>query len=453
MSECGSIRELALRIFRNAKQPFEVEVICADIQPAVWILPLAARAVGVDLDSVSLGVVEVKGLTDEVIRGPGHRQALLQRSSHETTQLFLARQEDGEVKQSSRMSRTFASTFQGFQAQQWSAARAKRGGPISVLSPRQAEALVKLSLTFEVENLQLDSPQRPLIHSGFNLPTTMKVHNPEGLLAERLAAQLLAGNPASDPASVVSRLLPVQPQDLRGARLAMRARTSRLNSARIDRALTEERSIVITWLNRGTLHLVRSDDYAWLHSLTAAAVISANSRRLQQEGVSDEAAKKGVAIIKRSLENEGPMSRHQIGDHLRAGRVRVEGQALVHLLLLASRRGLIVRGPMIGREQAFALTRDWLGETQPMERDAALAELAHRYLAGHGPATDRDLAYWSGLALRDARAGLKAIGSEIIERGDGLRSLKGRRSTSDPRPPPRLLGSFVRTLFSWTSRG
>jgi winged helix DNA-binding protein len=129
----------------------------------------------------------------------------------------------------------------------------------------------------------------------------------------------------------------------------------------------------------------------------------------------------------------------------------VEGQALVHLLLLASHRGVIVRGPMIGPEQAFVLTRDWLGETKPIERDVALAELARRYLAGHGPATDRDLAYWSGLALRDARAGLKAIGSQVIERGDGVLSLKGRRSTRD-RPPPRLLGSFDPLLFGWTSR-
>jgi hypothetical protein len=106
---------------------------------------------------------------------------------------------------------------------------------------------------------------------------------------------------------------------------------------------------------------------------------------------------------------------------------------------------------MIGPEQAFVLTRDWLGETKPIERDVALAELARRYLAGHGPATDRDLAYWSGMALRDARAGLKAIGSEVIERGDGVLSLKGRRSISD-RPPPRLLGSFDPLLFGWTSR-
>jgi hypothetical protein len=280
----------------------------------------------------------------------------------------------------------------------------------------------------------------------------MPISNAPGLLAERLGAQLLAGNPARDPASVVSRLLAVQAQDLRGARLAMRARTSGLTSARVDHAFTEERSIVITWLNRGTLHLVRSDDYSWLHSLTAPTAISANARRLRQEGVSAKAAERAVAIITRSLENEGPLTRQQIGDHLRAGRVRVEGQALVHLLLLASHRGLVVRGPMIGQEQAFVLTRDWLGETKPPERPLALAELAHRYLAGHGPATDRDLAYWSGLALRDARAGLKAIGQEIIERGDGLLSLKGRRSTSDLRPPPRLLGSFDPLLFGWTSR-
>src|SRR5882762_9413040 len=111
MPEDGSIRELALRIVRNAQQPFEVEVICADVQPAVWILPLAARAVGVDLDSVSLGVVEIKGLADEMVSRASHGQPLLERSPQETTQLFLARQEDGEVKQSGRMSRTFASTF------------------------------------------------------------------------------------------------------------------------------------------------------------------------------------------------------------------------------------------------------------------------------------------------------------------------------------------------------
>lgn len=279
----------------------------------------------------------------------------------------------------------------------------------------------------------------------------MDVPNAPGILAERLGAQLLAGTPARDPAAVAGRLLAVQAQDLQGARLAIRARTSRLTSARIDRAFTAERSIVITWLNRGTLHLVRSDDYAWLHSLTTPALVSGNARRLREEGVSARAAEKGVALIKRSLAGEGPLTRHEIGERLRAARVPVAGQALVHLLVLASLRGLVVRGPMVGGQHAFVLTRDWLGETQPVDRDLALAELAHRYLAGHGPASDRDLAYWSGLALRDARAGMKAIGSEVVERDLGRFSLKSRRSTSEL-PPPRLLGPFDPVLFGWTSR-
>ena len=279
----------------------------------------------------------------------------------------------------------------------------------------------------------------------------MPVPNAPGILAERLGAQLLAGTAARDPSAVAGRLLAVQAQDLLGARLAIRARTSRLTSARVDRAFTEERSIVITWLNRGTLHLVRSDDYAWLHSLTSPAAVSANARRLRQEGVAAKAAEKGVAIITRSLAVDGPLNRQEIGERLSAARVPVTGQALVHLLLLASLRGLVVRGPIVGGQHAFVLTRDWLGETKPIERDAALAQLAHRYLAGHGPATDRDLAYWSGLALRDARAGLKAIGSEVVERGDGLLSLKRRKPISEL-PPPRLLGPFDPLLFGWTSR-
>ena len=61
----------------------------------------------------------------------------------------------------------------------------------------------------------------------------------------------------------------MQGQDPRGARLAIRARTRGLTAAHVDRALTADRSLVITWLNRGTLHLTRSEDYWWLHPLTA----------------------------------------------------------------------------------------------------------------------------------------------------------------------------------------
>ncbi|MGV1048858.1 MAG: winged helix DNA-binding domain-containing protein [Solirubrobacterales bacterium] len=271
------------------------------------------------------------------------------------------------------------------------------------------------------------------------------------ILAERITAQGLAGEPARDPVAVAGRLLAVQGQDPRGARLAVRARSAGLTAADVDRALSEERSLLITWLNRGTLHLIRSEDYPLLQALTTPPLLTSSSRRLRQEGVSEAMAERGVETIERALAEEGPLTRPQLREQLDAAGVRTEGQALVHLLFLAALRGIAIRGPMAGREHAFVLVRDWLGEQPRVDRDAALAELARRYLVGHGPAGDRDLARWAGLPLRDARAGLEAISAELDQRDDGLVDL-AEREPAEPLPPPRLLGAFDPLLLGWTSR-
>jgi hypothetical protein len=98
------------------------------------------------------------------------------------------------------------------------------------------------------------------------------------------------------------------------------------------------------------------------------------------------------------------------------------------------------------------LVRDWLGEPVRVDRDAALRELARRYLVGHGPAEDRDLAKWAGLPLRDARAGLGMIASELEQLHDGLVTLRSRDPLTAPLPPPRLLGPFDPLLMGWCSR-
>jgi Winged helix DNA-binding domain len=271
-------------------------------------------------------------------------------------------------------------------------------------------------------------------------------------LAERLGAQLLAGPPAAGPVEVVERLLAVQAQDARAARLAIRARTRPGSVASdVDRALSDERSLVVGWLMRGTLHLVRREDYRWLHALTAPRLRTTNARRLAREGVEPAAARRGVRVVERALAAEGPLTRDGLRQRVAAAGVRTEGQALVHILLLASLDGVIVRGPVVEGGHAYALTRDWLGEGRPVERADALAALARRYLAGHGPADERDLARWAGLPLADARAGLRTIGRELRSRSDGLLQLAdGRRTRALPRP--RLLGAFEPLLLGWRTR-
>lgn len=270
------------------------------------------------------------------------------------------------------------------------------------------------------------------------------------MLAERLTAQLLAGEPARTPEAVAERLLAIQAQDARGARLAVRARTSGLTAADVDRALGE-RSLVITTLNRGTLHLVRSEDYPWLRALTGPTLETTALSRLAGEGYAPDAAGRALAHTERTLADEGPLTRAVLRERLAAAGFATEGQRVPHLLFLAAIRGLVVRGPVAGREQALVLARDWLGEPPPVDRDAALAELARRYLKGHGPASDRDLARWAGLPLRDARAGLAAIASRLAERPDGLVDLR-KRPPAAPLPPPRLLGAFEPLLLGWASR-
>ena len=271
------------------------------------------------------------------------------------------------------------------------------------------------------------------------------------MVRERLTAQLLAGPPACDVVGVVERLLAVQAQDGRGARLAIRPRAAAVSAADVDRALTEDRSLVVTWLNRGTLHLVRTDDYAWLHALTTPRTFATNARRLAQEGVSTHAAERGVAAIERSLADEGPLTRDELRERVRAAGVPTAGQALVHVLMLASLRAVVVRGPLRGGQDAYVLVRDWLGEPAPVDRERALPEVARRYLAGHGPADARDLAKWAGLPLGDARAALDAVASELAARRNGLVDLAGRAPAAEL-PPPRLLGPYEPVLMGWGSR-
>jgi len=265
-----------------------------------------------------------------------------------------------------------------------------------------------------------------------------------------LTAQGLATRPGRRAVEVAERLLAIQGQDGRGARLAVRARSEGVAASDVDRALAE-RELIITWVNRGTLHLIRSEDYPLLQALTTPPLWTSCERRLRQTGVGEAAAERGVATIERALLDEGPLTRAQLRERLDSADVPTAGQALVHVLFFAALHGVCVRGPMVGKEHAFVAARDWLGKSPEVEREAGLAELARRYLVGHGPATDADLARWAGLPLRDARAGLAAISRRLVDLGNGLIDLR-RREEPAPLPPPRLLGAFDPLLLGWASR-
>jgi len=186
--------------------------------------------------------------------------------------------------------------------------------------------------------------------------------------AARLRAQLLS-HPVAEPEQVVERLLAVQAQDGRAFRLAVRSRTHGCTARDVDAALTERRSLVVSWLCRGTLHLVRAEDYPWLHALTAPRIVPGNARRLMQLGVDPAATDRGVAVVVEALA-DGPRTRDELRGALDAEGVPTAGQALVHLLVAASLREHVVRGPVRDGDHCFVDARRWLGAVDPPDREA-----------------------------------------------------------------------------------
>ena len=227
----------------------------------------------------------------------------------------------------------------------------------------------------------------------------------------RLRSQLLSGPPADSPEAVVGHLLAVQAQDGRGFRLAVRSRTRGLTAGDVDAALGDGR-LLVTWLNRGTLHLVRAEDYWWLHQLTAPRVLPGVERRLRQLGVEVDDEERGVSTVVGALEADGPLTRHQLRERLDAEGVPTEGQALVHLLAAASLRGHVVRGPMVDGHHALRVRRAVARSDRRRRWTAPRRSPGWtvRYLTGHAPGRPEDLAAWAGITLGDARNGLRRGG-------------------------------------------
>ncbi len=247
---------------------------------------------------------------------------------------------------------------------------------------------------------------------------------------------------------------PVQAQEPRAARLAFRARSRRLEAADVDRARTEERSLVRVWIMRRTAHLIASEDAGWLLPLFAQPLARQARKRMNDFGLNRRAQDRALRMLLAAVEADGPLTRAELAGRLERAGFEASEQIKVHLWVLATVEGGLCLGPDRGTQTCLVSTRDWLGELPKRPRDDSLGELARRYLRGYGPAGERDFARWAGLALRDARAGLERIGSELrqtSEAGERLLSL-GRRRRAAPGPVVRMLGAYDNYNLGYQSR-
>jgi Winged helix DNA-binding domain len=229
----------------------------------------------------------------------------------------------------------------------------------------------------------------------------------------RLVAQRVAGPPSATPAAAVHHLLAVQGQDLPGGLLSVALRSAGGTRAAVEAAL-DAGDVVRSWPMRGTLHLVAAEDLGWLRDLCVPRVLPAFAARRQRLGLTDADTERAAGLAAAALSGGRRLGRVDLVRALADGGVPTDGQRGYHLLGYLAHTGLLCLGPTDGAgEQLFVLAAEWLPLAPPRDRDEALAELALRYLRGHGPATVADLARWSGLRVTDVRAGTAAVRDQL----------------------------------------
>jgi hypothetical protein len=224
----------------------------------------------------------------------------------------------------------------------------------------------------------------------------------------RLRTQHLVGPYAGSAREAVGSLLAVQAENAGQAAWAVAARTQNPDQADLA-ALLDEGAVLRTHVLRPTWHFVRAEDLGWLLDLTGPRVRRVTGQQLRDaHGLDEHSADQAVATVTQVLESR-QLTRAQLADELDKLGIRGSGQMLMLLLAHAELAGLICSGSVAGGEHTYALMDERVPAPRRLGRTEALAELALRYFTGHGPATERDLAYWATLTLTDVRAGLHQV--------------------------------------------
>ncbi len=260
------------------------------------------------------------------------------------------------------------------------------------------------------------------------------------IIAHRLHNQQLVSTQFNTPAEVVAWFGAVQSQDYPGGKWAIGLRLPGTSDRDIEAAIAD-RGIIRTWPMRGTLHFVAAADIRWMLEVLTPRVVAGAASRHRQLELDDATFARSRDVLAAALQGGKTLSRPAMYHTLEAAGISTEGQRGIHILGRLAQEGLICFASHEGKQPAFALLDEWVPDARRLERDAALAELARRYFTSHGPATVQDFVWWSGLTVADARAGLDAAKSHLVEE-----KVNGQRYWLPPDMPGAAASPLVHLL-------
>jgi len=228
----------------------------------------------------------------------------------------------------------------------------------------------------------------------------------------RLVAQGLLGPAFDSPPEAVRWMTAMQAQDLKAALWAV---GMRVRGANVDtvRAALDDGSVVRSWPMRGTLHLLAPEDLRWILDITADRLLrgmGSRHRELQID-VRDVDIVRDTAL--QLVSGGGAATRQELFEAFERAGQSTAGQRGIHLLGILCQRAWLVQGPLVGNQQLIKAFDEWIPKSRELSRAEGVAELLLRYMLSHGPATERDFAWWSGTPVTEVRSAMALVKDQL----------------------------------------
>jgi hypothetical protein len=229
---------------------------------------------------------------------------------------------------------------------------------------------------------------------------------------------------AKDLIKVAGDIGGAQAQVMSAAELQLGVR-SQSSAEDVRKALWRKKTLVKTWLMRGTLHLIPSADLPLYTAAMRSRRVWPNNTWLKWVQLTEPELVLLIETIGDALDQ--PLTREEL--IAKVGRTSSEHVRTVlksgwsTLLKPVARSGRLCFGPSRGTSVTFVRPDVWLDPWRDLDPDEAIVEIARRYLRAYGPATKDDFSRWFGAWPGVAKAAWAGLAAELVPVSiEGLRA-------------------------------
>jgi hypothetical protein len=231
---------------------------------------------------------------------------------------------------------------------------------------------------------------------------------PKDISMQRLLRQQITHTKLKQPQALLHYMGAMQAQEYALAKWAIGLRLPGTSDVTIE-ADFNAGHILRTHVLRPTWHFVAPRDIRWLLQLTAPRVHAFNAFMYRKQELDQAMLQRCSKLIERSLRDGNYQTRSTISKLLQEEGIPSDTIRLSCIIMYAELEGLICSGPRMGKQFTYALLEERVAPVAAKSYEEALAALSLCYFTSRGPATVQDFAWWSGLTLKEARAGAATL--------------------------------------------